>query len=199
MGKIVAPKLIVLTGGPGAGKTAVLEIIRRSICSHVSVLPEAASIVFSGGFPRRTTLSGRKASQQAIVHVQLALESSALGQFSACVCDRGTLDGLAYWPGSEAEFWDMAKTTREEQFKKYAAVIHLKSPGIAQGYNHANPFRIETEKEAMEIDAKLLEIWSGHPNCHIIESCDDFLDKAEQAVKLVNAFLPRCCERAEAS
>lgn len=33
---------VVLTGGPGAGKTAVLELIRRSFCEHVKVLPEAA-------------------------------------------------------------------------------------------------------------------------------------------------------------
>jgi adenylate kinase len=32
---------VVLTGGPGAGKTALLELIRQSFCSHVKVLPEA--------------------------------------------------------------------------------------------------------------------------------------------------------------
>ena len=43
---------VVLTGGPGAGKTALLELIRQSFCAHVRVLPEAASVVFGGGFPR---------------------------------------------------------------------------------------------------------------------------------------------------
>jgi len=38
--------LVVLTGGPGAGKTAFLEIARRNFCEHIAVLPEAASIVF---------------------------------------------------------------------------------------------------------------------------------------------------------
>jgi hypothetical protein len=37
---------VVLTGGPGAGKTALLELIRQSFCSHVRVLPEAAVVVF---------------------------------------------------------------------------------------------------------------------------------------------------------
>lgn len=45
---------VVLTGGPGAGKTAVLELIRQSLCTHVKILPEAAGIVFGGGFPRDT-------------------------------------------------------------------------------------------------------------------------------------------------
>ncbi len=35
---------IVLTGGPGAGKTALLELIRQSFCSHVTVLPAAANV-----------------------------------------------------------------------------------------------------------------------------------------------------------
>jgi adenylylsulfate kinase-like enzyme len=45
------PKLIVVTGGPGAGKTALLEVARKALCSHVALLPEAATILFGGGFP----------------------------------------------------------------------------------------------------------------------------------------------------
>jgi hypothetical protein len=41
---------VVLTGGPGAGNTAVLELIRQSFCVHVKVLPGAAGIVFGAGF-----------------------------------------------------------------------------------------------------------------------------------------------------
>ena len=37
---------IALTGGPGAGKTAVLELARRLLCEHVHILPEAPGIVF---------------------------------------------------------------------------------------------------------------------------------------------------------
>ena len=41
-----ARRRVVLTGGPGAGKTAVLELIRLFFCEHVKTLPESASIVF---------------------------------------------------------------------------------------------------------------------------------------------------------
>ena len=34
------PRRVVLTGGPGAGKTAALEMIKQSFCEHVRVLPE---------------------------------------------------------------------------------------------------------------------------------------------------------------
>lgn len=39
------PRRIVLTGGPSGGKTRLLESIRESLCPHVGLLPEAASIV----------------------------------------------------------------------------------------------------------------------------------------------------------
>src|SRR3990172_4455676 len=63
-------RLVAVTGGPGAGKTAVLEIAARTFCRHVAVLPEAASIVFGGGFPRHATEASRRAAQRAIYRVQ---------------------------------------------------------------------------------------------------------------------------------
>ena len=68
-------RTVVLTGGPGAGKTAVLELLRRCCCRHLVVLPEAAGVVFGGGFPRGTLAYQRRAAQRAIFHVQRELES----------------------------------------------------------------------------------------------------------------------------
>src|SRR5215471_20537779 len=94
-------RLVVLTGGPGAGKTAVLEIVKKTLCKHIVVLPEAATILFGGGFPRHDTDAGRRAAQEAIFRVQRSMETMAReeGVASIALCDRGTLDGLAYWPG----------------------------------------------------------------------------------------------------
>jgi hypothetical protein len=39
----------------------VLEMVRTSLCQHVHVLPEAASIVFGGGFPRHDDPTCRRA------------------------------------------------------------------------------------------------------------------------------------------
>src|SRR5512137_1882715 len=94
------PHRVVLTGGPGAGKTAVLELIRLFFCEHVKTLPEAASIVFAGQFPRSARPPLRQAAQRAIYHVQRELESVADADDSAVViCDRGTIDCAAYWKG----------------------------------------------------------------------------------------------------
>src|SRR4051812_10765415 len=97
-----ALKLIVLTGGAGAGKKAVLEVVRKNFCQHLLVLPEAASIVYRGGFPRLFDDPARRAAQRAIVQVQRELERYAASRsnIGVVLCDRGTLDGLAYWPGT---------------------------------------------------------------------------------------------------
>ena len=111
---------VVLTGGPGAGKTALLELIRQSFCSHVKVLPEAAGVVFGGGFPREDDPACRRAAQRAIFYVQRELEAAGDSHNPAIVlCDRGTVDGLAYWPGPPEEFWSSLDTTLDEELGRY--------------------------------------------------------------------------------
>lgn len=187
---------IVLTGGPGAGKTAVLELIKKNFCRHVTVLPEAASIIFGGGFWRKPSLPARKAAQRAIFHIQRELERLVEDEQESAIalCDRGTLDGLAYWPESEEGFWAELGARREEELKRYRAVIHLRSPSAARGYNHSNPMRIETALEAGRIDALIARAWDGHPRRFFVESADDFVEKALKAVALVRAELPDCCK-----
>src|SRR3989338_5679779 len=92
-------KRIVLTGGPGAGKTAILEVIKKNFCEHITVLPEAASIVFGGGFWRKGSIPAKKAAQRAIYHIQKELEQLVIEEQESAIilCDRCTIDGLAYW------------------------------------------------------------------------------------------------------
>ncbi len=188
-------KRIVLTGGPGAGKTAVLELVRQSFCTHVRVLPEAASIVFGGGFPRSAESESRRAAQRAIFYVQRELETAAASENLAIVlCDRGTIDGAAYWPGAD-DLWSSVDTTLDEQLGRYAAVIHLRTPPLAQGYNHQNPLRTESATDAADIDARILKAWERHPRRTIVESTNDFLDKAARVIDLMRRELPDCCKR----
>lgn len=77
---------VVLTGGPGAGKTAVLELIRQSFCEHVKVLPEAASVVFGGGFPREDDPECKRAAQRAIFYCNA--DSASLGGAPSTLRDR---------------------------------------------------------------------------------------------------------------
>jgi predicted ATPase len=185
---------VVLTGGPGAGKTALLELIRKSFCSHVKVLPEAASVVFGGGFPREDDDVCRRAAQRAIFHVQRELETAGDSHNPAIVlCDRGTIDGLAYWPGPLTEFWSSVGTSLELELHRYDAVIHLRTPALEHGYNHQNPLRTESAAVAAEIDDRIVQAWDRHSRRFIIESSADFLDKAARALQTLYGEMPVCC------
>lgn len=184
-------RFVVLTGGPGAGKTAILEIARRSLGSRVVVLPEAASILFGGGFWRSGTPAGRRAAQRAIYYVQREQQRMVIeeSQHRFVLCDRGTLDGLAYWPEEPSSFWQDLGTSCEAELARYAAVIHLRTPSPAHGYNHQNPLRTEDATRAAEIDQSILRIWSHHPQHFVIDSSEDFLIKVHSTLALIDALL----------
>lgn len=190
--EIHAPIRLVLTGGPGAGKTATLEMIRQTFCTHVRVLPEAAGILFTGGFPRVSAGEALKAAQRAIFYVQRELESAVQDNPAIQICDRGTVDGLAYWPGPE-DFWSTLATTREAQFARYQLVIHLRTPAAGAGYNRSNPLRIESAAEALAIDERIFQAWDGHPHRVVVPNATDFLTKATRVIDLISGVLPACC------
>jgi predicted ATPase len=183
---------VVLTGGPGAGKSAVLELARLFFCEHVRPLPEAAGIVFGGRFPRNGRPDIRQASQRAIYHVQVELESTTLLENPAMViCDRGTPDGSAYWNG-DGTLWDAVGTSRDAELARYYGVIHLRTP-TAGAYNHDNPLRIESHDEARAIDSLIAEAWAGHPRSFEVLATDDFLGKAAHALRHLRELMPACC------
>ena len=186
---------IVLTGGPGAGKTAVLELIRRYFCKHVRVLPEAASILFGGGFPREDSPQSRQAAQRAIFHVQRQLESlvGPDGTPAITLCDRGTLDGLAYWPGPPEQMLAEVGSARAAELARYDAVIHLRTPSVEHGYDHSNSLRTEPAIVAAGIDRLIEEAWRDHPRRFFVESRPDFLAKAADALRRLREELPVCC------
>lgn len=186
---------IVLTGGPGAGKTAVLEMMRKTLCKHVVVVPEAAGVVFGGGFPRSQSVEARRAGQRAIFFVQRELEAAVTAEnVSIALCDRGTIDGLAYWPGPD-DLWAAVGTTLDEQLARYHAVIHLRTPPLERGYNHQNPLRVESAVEAAAIDARIAKAWANHPRRFEVPANDDFIAKVAHVVELVRGELPECCRK----
>lgn len=185
------PRRIVLTGGPGAGKTAILELVRRALPTRVRVLPESAGVLFGGGFPRGDSAAMRRAAQRAIFYTQRELEAIADDTTDEAVvlCDRGTVDGAAYWPGP-GDFWAEVGTTLADQLARYDAVIHLRTPSPEHGYNHVNPLRVESAIEAAAIDERILAAWAGHPRRSVIAAAPDFLVKASEALARITELLP---------
>ena len=183
-------RLIVLTGGPGGGKTAVLEMAKKTLDEKTVVLPEAASIIFGGGFWRLPSLSARTAAQRAIFYIQRELETLVCDEdnWKCGLCDRGTLDGLAYWPVEERKFWEMSNSTLEIELSRYYAVIHMRTPNDQNGYNFVNSLRTENAAESKIIDDKIGSIWNKHPRYVEVSSTKTFLEKAGIALNHINKF-----------
>jgi len=126
---------IVLTGGPGGGKTTAADMFRREIGDRVVVVPEAATMLFAGGFPRTEESEARRAAQRAIYQVQRNLEDLQSVRFPGRVllCDRGTVDGGAYWPGNDGgvDFFTAVGTSMELELARYDAVIFFETAAVA--------------------------------------------------------------------
>jgi len=188
----MSKKFLAITGGPGAGKTTLLESLQKECCDHVKILPEAAGILFGGGFPRiQKFQETKKSSQRCIFHIQKEMQKiyKILPEYSVILCDRGTLDGLAYWPGTEEEFFREMQTTKEQEFAEYEAILHLRSPNDSNGYNYQNPLRIETSEEAKIIDEKIKNIWKSHPKYFEVSGQKHFFDKIQKSYEFLKEYL----------
>ncbi|MEZ4251114.1 MAG: ATP-binding protein [Polyangiales bacterium] len=185
-------KRIVLTGGPGAGKTAIQQVAVQAYPGRLVVVPEAATILFGGGFPRLEDVPSRKTSQRAIYHVQRELERLHEGIANGCalLCDRGTVDGAAYWPEPDTDaFFEEVGSSCAEELARYHAVIILDVPTAAQGYDHRNPTRIETPDEASRIGHRIQEAWRDHPRCTRVGAAPSFWSKIQRSVDLIGQAL----------
>ncbi|MBK8254664.1 MAG: AAA family ATPase [Polyangiaceae bacterium] len=172
---------LVLTGGPGGGKTTAADLFRRELGDRVVMVPEAATLLFSGGFPRVNDEAAVRSAQRAIFHVQRNLEDvqSALFPHRILLCDRGTVDGGAYWPGDAEDFFRAVGTTLQNELERYDAVIFFETAAaggmsIIEG---GNPARIETNEAAVALDRRLRTLWSSHPRFVLVPHNPSFFKK----------------------
>ena len=183
---------IVLTGGPGGGKTTAADLFRREIGERVVIVPESATLLFSGGFPRCAEKSGILAAQHAIFHVQRNLEDvqSSLYPDRILLCDRGTVDGAAYWPGAPDEFFATLGTTLERELARYDGVIFFESAAVGgMGIEGGNPVRNESMKHAAALDTKLRQLWTQHPRFILVRHRASFLQKITFGLAELNAMV----------
>ena len=183
---------IVLTGGPGGGKTTAADLFRREIGDRVVIVPEAATLLFSGGFPRTPEPRARRAAQQAIYHVQTQLENiqSALYPDRILLCDRGTVDGAAYWPEDPAGFFDAVGSSERAELERYDAVLFFESAAVGNiSIEGGNPTRVETNAQAVELDARLRALWSQHPRFAIVPHHPSFVKKIMLGLALLDSLV----------
>ena len=171
---------IALTGGPGGGKTTAADLFRREIGERVVIVPESATMLFQGGFPRSPEIHARKSAQMAIFHVQRHLEDvqSALYPERILLCDRGTIDSAAYWPGGHDEFFALVGTSLTQELARYDAVLFFETAAAGGlSIEGGNPVRTESNEQAVELDFQLRRLWLEHPRVVVVPHHPSFVKK----------------------
>jgi len=186
---------IVLTGGPGAGKTRILSIASARWARRVVAVPEAATQVYRQLRTRWSELDddGRRDVQRRIYALQIEQERRLreLHPDRVLLLDRGTLDGAAYWPDGPEDYWRALGTSLQAELARYDAVIELQSCAALGAYDGSasNPWRSEQSSGAIALDERLRGLWRGHRNYHEIGACADFSKKLAAALALIEGWI----------
>lgn len=186
------PLRIVLTGGPGGGKTTAADLFRREIGDEVVIVPESATTLFAGGFPRSHDDHAQRSTQRAIFEVQRSLEDIQAADFPdrVLLCDRGTVDGGAYWPDGVDEFFQLMGTTRDAELARYDAVLFFETAAVGDvRIEGGNRYRVESNAEAIELDGRLRDIWSVHPRFFLIPHNPSFLRKITTGLSILESIV----------
>lgn len=185
------PLRIVLTGGPGGGKTTAADLYRREIGDALVLVPESATTLFAGGFPRSHNDEAERSIQRAIFRVQRSLEDIQTSVFPdrVLLCDRGTVDGAAYWPDGPGHFFEQMGTTREAELARYDAVLFFETSAVGNVVLEGNRYRTESNDRAIDLDRSLRSIWSPHPALHVIGHERSFLRKITAGLSILRTVL----------
>ena len=199
---------IVLTGGPGAGKTVIADALadaphladwRRDIGGLVLV-PEAATQVYAARRTRwdRLDLVGRCQVQREIYAFQRTQEDrlAALAhhrRHRLLLLDRGTIDGSAYWPHGPADYWRDLDVRPDEELSRYDAVLLLESAAALGSHLYdgeaSNAVRFESADAALESGRLLEQLWGDHPRLIRIAASEDLGDKIQTVAETIRGLI----------
>ena len=189
---------VVLTGGPGSGKTTVIESIKKNYGGKykVIIVDETASYLINMGIrPFGENSIPLIDFQELVLKTQLSKEEVIDKSLEflpdediLIIYDRGIMDNAAYI--SEEEFKEViervkTKETIQDFFDRYDLVLNLVSRKDFYTTDN-NPARSETVDDALSLGEKTLKVWTGHKNLKIVSPKDDINDKIKDVLNYIN-------------
>jgi len=153
-----SPFRVVITGGPCSGKTSLWTLLGHRCPGAVQVPEVATALILSGCTPQSMGLG---AFQRLLFQRQWEAEESALRHGVFLLCDRGLVDGLAYFPGLLTSMG----LSLESLLKRYALVLHLAvvpDPADYARFARSNPARTEDHAEALSLDRRIGRAYRTH-------------------------------------
>ena len=192
---------IVLTGGPGSGKTSVLEKINQVYSSEgykVIIVPETATELMNNGITFKDGSISLVDFQEIVMRLQLAKEEVVDRTIELMsndkvivVYDRGTIDNTAYINKTEFEEI-LARLNNVKCFtdlmNKYDLVINL--VGREDFYTtDNNKARSESVNDALKLGNATLKCWLGHKTVKIVLPKDTMEEKISEVLNIINETL----------
>ena len=194
-------KKIVLTGGPSAGKSSSLEFIHRyysNLGYKVYIVSETATeLMNSGIIPNQNNLSIVE-FQDIIFKYQLFKENLVLNIVNnnnflnnIIIFDRGVIDNKAYIKDEEFEMiLKKYNYSENDLLARYDLIIHLETGAKSNYYRiDNNSCRKENVDLAIKLDNLSYKAWHNHNNLVKIECYDNFYDKQNEIISVIDKEL----------
>ena len=207
---------VVLTGGPGGGKTSVLNAIKNLAITEegykniiklgdkkiklVTISETATELISSGITP--TEAERIYDFQDILFEIQKSKEESSIKSlrfgYDADVIlflyDRGLLDGMAYLD-KKGEFEDImaSKDVKElDILDKYDLVLDLLSTATCAPEKYgfeSNEARFEDVEWAKSVDRKTSAAWVGHRNMKLFDSGVSLEEEVNNVIEYLKDYI----------
>lgn len=197
----------VITGGPCGGKTQIMSYLVENLERRgykVLIVPEAATELINGGIKPGVNISFLE-FQKLVLKNQIEKENIWIDAAKyydddkvVILTDRGILDNCAYVESKEAysKILETADLTFSDAFNRYDEVFFLVTAanGAEEFYQWNDPSketscnnaaRSESPKDAIVLDEKTLNAWTGHNHLNIFDNSTDFEGKKRKVLETV--------------
>lgn len=207
---------VVLTGGPGGGKTSVLNAIKKMAEEDgkykniiklgdkkikLITVPETATELISNGI---TPTEAEKVYdfQEALFKIQRAKEENAMNVLKfgydadivLFIYDRGLLDGMAYLD-TKGEFENILFSNGVQELElldSYDLVIDLLSTAVCSPDKYSsesNQSRYEDKEWAKSVDERTTAMWVGHRNMRVFDSSVPLEEEVENVINYLTNYI----------
>lgn len=185
---------IAITGGPGSGKSTIMEMLKKEY-PQLRVIPEIATLVMSQ-LNIRPKKELNKYFQRLVYNTGTLFESASIlyaiseGQFGS-VSDRGLPDGAVYFAGGLSEYEKVLRTNIKDEYARYKLVIYLDVPpkDIYNRIKNNNPNRTEDYDIARYRGNITRKVWQDHPNFIFIGNNGGWDEKVKRVREEIDKVL----------
>ena len=191
---------IAFVGTPGAGKTTVYKILKKSIVSketRVAFITEAATLIMHDPSVKALREKDPVAFQEKVSLTQFFLEDSGFyGMLSSGVkkglqiTDRAVEDVYVYLNKPQRKELRFPVPPIEELNRRYDAVILFELYEGGASMKAGNGLRAEKAmSDIKRVYDKSVTVYSTHPNFHRVPPFENIREKAAYVAEIINSIV----------